>query len=131
YYKRMFEINYIYSPEFPSLRNNTPIRMGSAGMYGYGFYNPTEDFISSFEPDDPRLKQTVYKNGDILPDGKVADVGNSETGYMSLKAYLPSYEYPPDGDPNHSGKNEIVMRYGTVLLWYAEAANENGNTQEA
>jgi len=66
-----------------------------------------------------------------LPDGKIADVGNSETGYMNKKAYLKESEFPPTGDPIHSGKNEIKLRYGMLLLWYAEAANENGNSQQA
>lgn len=66
-----------------------------------------------------------------MPDGKVADVGNSETGYLNKKAYLLADEFPPTGDARHSGKNELVYRYGMLLLWYAEAANENGNTHEA
>lgn len=129
--ENIFEVNYIYSPQFRSVANTNSIRQGSAGMYGYGFCNPTQDFIDAFEEDDPRLWQTVYKNGDIMPDGKVADVGNSETGYMSKKVYLAEDEFPPTGDPRNSGKNEILYRYGMLLLWYAEAANENGNTQEA
>lgn len=50
---------------------------------------------------------------------------------MSKKAYLLEGEFPPTGDAGHSGKNEIKLRYGTLLLWYAEAANENSNTQQA
>ena len=129
--EKIFEINHIYNPQFLAARNLGTIRQGSAGMYGYGFANPTQDFVDEFEPGDPRLWQTVYKHGDILPDGKIADVGNSETGYMSKKAYLKESEFPPTGDPRHSGKNEIKIRYGMLLLWYAEAANENGNTTAA
>lgn len=129
--ENIFEINHMYSPQFLAARNLGTIRQGSAGMYGYGFANPTQDFVNAFEPGDPRLWQTVYKNGDVLPDGKIADVGNSETGYMNKKAYLREDEFPPTGDPIHSGRNEIKLRYGALLLWYAEAANENGNTQPA
>ena len=64
-------------------------------MYGYGFANPTQDFVDAFEPGDPRLWQSVYKNGDVLPDGKIADVGNSVTGYMGKKEYLKASEFPP------------------------------------
>lgn len=129
--ENIFEINHMYSPQFLAARNLATIRQGSAGMYGYGFANPTQDFVNAFEPGDPRLWQTVYKNGDVMPDGKIADVGNSETGYMNKKAYLKESEFPPTGDPIHSGKNQIKLRYGMLLLWYAEAANENGNTQQA
>jgi tetratricopeptide (TPR) repeat protein len=129
--ENIFEINHTYNPQFLTARNLGTIRQGSAGMYGYGFANPTQDFVDEFEPGDPRLWQTVYAEGDILPDGKIADVGNSETGYMNKKAYLMEGEFPPTGDAIHSGKNEIKLRYGMLLLWYAEAANQNGNTQQA
>jgi tetratricopeptide (TPR) repeat protein len=126
----IFEINYKYDAKF-SARNLATIRMGSAGMYGYGFCCPSQDFVDAFEPGDPRLQQSVYKNGDVMPDGKIADVGNSETPYMDKKAYLLLSEYPPTGDPINSEKNDIKLRYGMLLLWYAESANENGNTQQA
>ncbi|HTF27491.1 MAG TPA: RagB/SusD family nutrient uptake outer membrane protein [Flavitalea sp.] len=129
--ENIFEINYTYNPQFPSASNLGTIRQGSAGMYGYGFTCPTQDFVDEFEQDDPRLGKTVYANGDILPDGKVANVGNSETGYMDKKAYLMQSEFPSTGDPRNSGKNDIKFRYGMLLLWYAEAANQNGHTQQA
>ena len=130
--ENIFEINYTYNPQYATVTTNlNTLRQGSAGMYGYGFANPTEDLIAEFEPGDPRLWQTVYKQGDVMPDGKIADVGNSETGYMSKKAYLLADEFPPTGDARHSGKNELLLRYGMLLLWYAEAANENGNSEAA
>jgi tetratricopeptide (TPR) repeat protein len=129
--ENIFEINHLYSAQFLVARNLASIRQGSAGMYGYGFANPTQDFVDEFEPGDPRLWQTVYKQGDIMPDGKIADVGNSETGYMNKKAYLLASDFPPTGDPVHAGRNEIKLRYGMLLLWYAEAANENGNLSAA
>ena len=125
--ENIFEINHLYSAQFLNARNLASIRQGSAGMYGYGFANPSQDLVDEFEEGDPRLWQTVYKQGDLMPDGKIADVGNSETGYMSKKAYLVASDFPPTGDPIHSGRNEIKLRYGMLLLWYAEAANENGN----
>jgi tetratricopeptide (TPR) repeat protein len=129
--ENIFEINHIYNAQYLAARNLGTIRQGSAGMYGYGFANPTQDFVDAFEPGDPRLWQTVYAEGQVLPDGKIADVGNSETGYMNKKAYLLGSEFPPTGDAIHSGKNEIKLRYGMLLLWYAEAANQNGKTATA
>lgn len=129
--ENIFEINHLYDPAHPALRNLASIRQGSAGMYGYGFCNPTQDFVDEFEQDDPRLWHTVYKEGDIMPDGKIADVGNSETGYMNKKAYLQESDFPPNGDPIYSERNEIKLRYGILLLWYAEAAFELGDFDEA
>ncbi|GAA4431573.1 RagB/SusD family nutrient uptake outer membrane protein [Ravibacter arvi] len=129
--ENIFEINHVYSAQYLVARNLGSIRQGSAGMYGYGFCNPSQDLVDEFEAGDPRLWQTVYKQGDKMPDGKTADVGNSETGYMSKKAYLLAPDFPPTGDPIHSARNEIKLRYGMLLLWYAEAANENGNSTAA
>jgi hypothetical protein len=129
--ENIFEINYNYNPQFPSTSNLGTIRQGSAGMYGYGFTCPTQDFVDEFEPNDPRLAKTVYSNGDIMPDGKIGNVGNSETPYMDKKAYLMQSEFPSTGDPRNSGKNDIKFRYAMLLLWYAEAANQNGHTQQA
>lgn len=129
--ENIFEINYVYDARHEGVANPNCLRQGSAGMYGYGFANPTQDLVDEFEPGDPRLSHTVYKNGDTMPDGKIADVGNSETGYMSKKAYLSEEDFPATGDAKNSDKNEVVYRYAMLLLWYAEAANENGHTQEA
>ena len=72
-----------------------------------------------------RRKLSVYQNGGILSDGKIADVGNSPIGYLSRKWYLPSSDLPPNGNAISSGRDELLMRYAKVLLWSAEAANEH------
>ena len=64
-----------------------------------------------------------------MPDGLVANVGNSTTGYLNKKAYVPEYE--KIGGALQPGRDDIHMRLGKVMLWFAEAANENGNTQGA
>jgi len=111
------------------LNNQIGIVLGSRARGGWGFNCPTQDFVDAFELGDPRLKQSVYKNGDIMPDGETADVGNSTTGYLSMKAYVPAYEKINGG--YQAGRDLLLMRLGKVLLWYAEAANENGHTAEA
>ncbi|SHG70652.1 Starch-binding associating with outer membrane [Fodinibius roseus] len=127
----IFELNFRFDPQFPSVANAGTIRRGSAGMYGWGFSNPTQDLVDEFEPNDPRFQQTVFQDGDTLPDGKIGDVGNSETGYSSMKPYMSESETPPTGSPRDSGINEVLLRYGQLLLWYAEASNENGKTDQA
>ncbi|MEN6324143.1 MAG: RagB/SusD family nutrient uptake outer membrane protein [Proteiniphilum sp.] len=90
-------------------------------------YNPAKPY----ENRDPRLLQTIvcvgYKyNGKIT---KTQDV--MTTGYGSKK--LTSY---PDEqtiviNAGNSEINPIVIRYGEVLLTYAEALNELGSTPNA
>lgn len=113
----------------PANNNNIGTTFGSRARSGWGFNLPTQDFVDAFEPGDPRLEQTVYKNGDIMPDGLVANVGNSTTGYLAKKYYVPEYERVQGS--LQAGRDDIYMRLGKVYLWYAEAANEIGKTSEA
>lgn len=109
--------------------NQLNIVFASRARNGWGFNLPTQDFVDAFEEGDPRLNHTVYENGDVMPDGLIADVGNSTTGYLNKKYYVPEFERI--GGTLQAGRDDIYMRMGKVMLWYAEAANENGNTQAA
>ena len=113
----------------PANNNNIGTTFGSRAKNGWGFNLPTQDFVDAFEPGDPRLELTVYKNGDVLSDGWVANVGNSTTGYLVRKYYVPDYERIQGSV--QAGRDDIYMRLGKVYLWYAEAANEIGKTDEA
>ena len=113
----------------PANNNNIGTTFGSRARNGWGFNLPTQDFVDAFEPGDPRLEQTVYKNGDVMPDGLIADVGNSTTGYLTKKYYVPEYERVQGSV--QAGRDDIYMRLGKVYLWYAEAANEIGKTDDA
>jgi starch-binding outer membrane protein, SusD/RagB family len=113
----------------PANNNNIGTTFGSRARNGWGFNLPTQDFVDAFEPGDPRKNHTVYKNGDIMPDGLTANVGNSTTGYLTKKYYVPEYERIQGS--LQAGRDDIYMRLGKVYLWYAEAANEIGKTTEA
>lgn len=127
----IFSINYGYNSlyQYEDFGNQADIYMGSRAFYGYGFNLPTEDLHDAFAPKDPRLDATMFWNGDTLPDGRIGDVGNSVTGYVSEKAYLSEDVLPPNN--YDSPRDHTIFRYGHILLWYAEAANENGHTQAA
>ncbi|MDQ3845591.1 MAG: RagB/SusD family nutrient uptake outer membrane protein [Bacteroidota bacterium] len=113
----------------PANNNNIGTTFGSRARNGWGFNLPTQDFVNEFEPGDPRLGHTVYKNGDIMPEGETANVGNSTTGYLTKKYYVPRPEFI--NGSIQAGRDDIYMRVGKAMLWYAEAANENGNTAAA
>jgi hypothetical protein len=92
---------------------------------GWGFNNPSQRLIDSFEQGDPRLKATVISAGDTMYDGWVvpADVVNP---HYNKKAYIGMGDYAACGlgdDP----KDILILRYGEVLLMHAEAANELGD----
>ncbi len=128
--EHIFQVKYLNDQGAqPSNNNNIGTTFGSRTKNGWGFNLPTQDFVDAFEAGDPRKEQTVYKNGDVLQDGTIANVGNSTTGYLVKKYYVPDYERV-QGSPQ-AGRDDIYMRLGKVYLWYAEAANEIGKTTEA
>jgi len=127
--EHIFQVQFVNDQGAMPANNQLNIVMASRARNGWGFNNPTKDFVDAFEPGDPRLEQSVYKSGDIMPDGLIANVGNSTTGYLNKKMYVPEYERIAGAI--QAGRDDIYMRLGKVLLWYAEAANENGNTTAA
>lgn len=127
--EHIFQCKFLNDQGAAPLNNILTTVFSSRSRSGWGFNLPTDDFISAFEEGDPRLWHTVFKNGDIMPDGLIANVGNSSTGYLTKKAYVPEYERI-SGTIN-AGRDDIYMRLGKVLLWYAEVANENEKTDDA
>ncbi len=127
--EHVFQCKFLNDQGAAPLNNIITTVFASRARNGWGFNLPTDDFVAAFEPGDPRLWHTVYKNGDIMPDGLPANVGNSSTGYLTKKTYVPEYERI-SGSIN-AGRDDIYMRMGKVLLWYAEVANENGKTDDA
>lgn len=95
-------------------------------------YNAATPYVNR----DPRLKFSIYLDGDILPSGAAfkpapnsgtADaVGStyiaSTTGF-NIKKYIINEDY---ANPVNSGINIILLRYAEILLTYAEAKIELG-----
>ncbi len=81
-------------------------------LLGWGFLAPTDDFLASFEENDPRLEYTVNV-GDRLVYKLMGDLNAANRG---------------NGD---SPANKILIRWADVLLWKAEAYLETGNYPQA
>lgn len=85
---------------------------GLCALAGWGFIAPSSNFVSAFEPNDPRLgytvdvpSQNVYKLfGELNGNNK----GNDD-----------------------AASNKIYIRWADVMLWKAEALNETGNYADA
>ncbi len=97
-----------------------------AGSYGWN--QPTEEFINSYEAGDLRKDVTVLYDGCPEFDGYAYDPSYSGTGY-NVRKFLVKKEYAPEKYSNPS--NFVVYRYADVLLMKAEALNEEGSTSEA
>lgn len=103
---------------------------------GYFFNEPTQNFVNEFELTidsiyDPRLDYTVGRDSMPWFNGRIFNKDWAPaTGYLTKKHQQPLSEIPiprkSDADINY-----VAIRYADVLLWYAEALNEQGRTSEA
>jgi len=127
----IFEINYAtLSNQLEGYYGN--VYQASRSTWGFGFKNPTQNLVDAFDSDDPRLDATVIFDGETMPDGTVVE-GNSRSGYHNEKIWIPQDEYPQNnGQGIFAGPSNVrYLRLANLLLWHAEAANENGNTTAA
>ena len=95
---------------------------------GYGWNQPTQEFVDAYEAGDKRKDQTVLYEGCPDFDGKVYESSFSTTGY-NLRKFLVPKSLSPDYDTNPA--DFPVLRYADVLLMQAEAQNELGQTSQA
>jgi tetratricopeptide (TPR) repeat protein len=98
---------------------------------GWGFHLPTQDLLSAFEIDDPRITYTFIRTGDRFAGDTYTQDNSAATPYEfhDRKVFVPKSErglYV--GDISH---NVVILRYADVLLMYAEVLNENGKSTEA
>ncbi|WP_372920334.1 RagB/SusD family nutrient uptake outer membrane protein [Salegentibacter sp.] len=95
---------------------------------GYGWNQPTEEFVNSYEEGDQRKDATILYEGGPDFDGKEYDSDYSQTGYNVRKFLVPLSEVSAY---DNSPLNFPVLRYADILLVKAEALNELGRTDEA
>lgn len=95
---------------------------------GYGWNQPTQEFINQYESDDLRKDVTVLYEGGPQFDGLDYQASYSYTGYNVRKFLVPISVIPSF---DNSPMNFPVLRYADVLLMKAEALNELGQTNEA
>jgi hypothetical protein len=97
--------------EYP--RNMNPNSNG-----GWGTWQPLQSFINSYPAGDYRREVSFFTSG-IDPSGKTV-------------TFLPHvYKYRPTARPGQQDVNWPIYRYADVLLMYAEALNEQGQTAAA
>lgn len=97
-----------------------------AGAYGWN--QPTEEFVSSYEAGDLRKDKTILYVGGPTFDGNAYQANYSVTGY-NVRKFLVTKTESPDYDTNPL--NFPVLRFADVLLMWAEALNEVGRTSDA
>ncbi|MCK9180297.1 MAG: RagB/SusD family nutrient uptake outer membrane protein [Bacteroides sp.] len=95
---------------------------------GYGWNQPTQEFVDQYEEGDVRKEKTILYEGCPPFDGKKYKKSMSNTGYNVRKFLVPLSVSP---DYNTNSASIVVLRYADVLLMKAEALNELGRTEEA
>lgn len=95
---------------------------------GYGWNQPTREFVNAYETGDNRKDKTILYAGCPDFDGKVYKASYSGTGF-NLRKFLVPKSISADYDTNPS--DWPVLRFADVLLMYAEALNELGRGNEA
>ncbi|CAM1334736.1 RagB/SusD family nutrient uptake outer membrane protein [Tenacibaculum aestuariivivum] len=119
----------------------------SLGGWGGIEANPTlvtemksEGMIATTGRYDSRLYSSVYFRDDFFNDTNTNEMqgytwdelmnkqyNNIHENHVYFRKWLPNYVY----DNSYVGVNVVLMRYADVLLMYAEALNETGDTPEA
>jgi len=95
---------------------------------GWGWDQPTQEFIDAYEAGDLRKDVTVFYEGGPKFDGLDYKKSFSTTGYNLRKFVVPlSVSSTYDNSP----LNFPVLRYADILLMKAEALNELGKTSDA
>lgn len=95
---------------------------------------PSFNLRASYEPNDPRIKMTMYEIGDPWPNneksGLFEEDGNKAEGLipftqLAFKKYVnPNVAVPKAS--TLSDQHIVKMRYADLLLMYAEAMFESG-----
>lgn len=88
---------------------------------GWGWNQPTQEFIDAYEEGDLRKPITVFYEGCPDYEGNAYRPSWSNTGY-NVRKFLVSKTISPE--TNTSPANFVVYRYADVLLMQAEALNE-------
>lgn len=107
-------------------------RSRSSKYQGWGFNKPTQNLYNEFETDDPRRDLTIFNptDSEIETPSQEIYLGSR---YLNRKYALMNQDgsiYPLT-HPTRGPINNKVIRYADVLLMYAEACNELGQTLPA
>ena len=138
----VFEVQATANPAFPEANGvqYAPIQgIRGTGTWnlGWGWNTPSTALEAAYEPGDPRKARTIlYTSTTTSPTegltiyGEKTPIGLPNPRY-NQKVYTNPARRAAIGSQGGWWMNVRILRYADVLLMYAEAANELGNTAEA
>ncbi len=99
---------------------------------GWGFNVPTQGLVDAFETGDPRQAATILYSGQADGYGLILPASPPlAQPYWNKKAYTDPDERTEYSQNKNHWANIKILRYADVLLMYAEALNELGQTSLA
>jgi hypothetical protein len=111
------------------------VRAGGIWNLGYGWNVPNDNLAAAYEAGDPRQARTfLYRSSSTVT---YKDVYGEVTGtdwnnpVYNHKVLSTAATRAAVGDMSGWWMNIRILRYADIVLMYAEAANETGNTTEA
>lgn len=106
-----------------------PAALTNAGITNntHGWQAPTTDLALSYVTDDERGPVTVFNEFNETVDGEAYDVDFDRYYFRKYWDVTHAGEF----STQNSNQDFRVIRYADVLLMYAEALNEMGNTDDA
>lgn len=125
-----------------SLGQRYSVVVGSRDDSGWSWGLPTSDLENAFKKagDEIRLRYTILHDGqtDVPGDDTwneenpyVISASKHKSGRCNMKLYIPVNKRPSPYDAVHNPLNIRLMRYGEVLLMYAEVENALSKDSEA
>lgn len=131
----IFETQFQFSTQYPSIGNVFPTTSMSPNEGGWGYFTPSSDLENAFlsEGDNVRLNWTIMRhNFPVAGDPSVtsfdARPSSVKSGRFNRKIYIPRAERTAGG---RFSKDNIYLRLADVLLIKAEAAAMLNQTSQA
>ena len=103
---------------------------GIRGEMGWGMFSPSEALDQAYEAGDPRRTATIFYDGETL-EGKGEIHFKKEVPPRANKKTIWPTGYWNENSFAKQNCHLIFLRYADVLLMYAEACNELGESREA
>lgn len=129
--ENMMPGHYIYQNIAGRTRNPMVEFWGIPGSgLGSAFFAPSADLVNAYEEGDPRKDATIFVKKEKI-EGYTKDIKWSDGYEYANKKVIWPYDTWPNGDFFSQELNLTFLRYAEVLLIFAEAANETGNSSDA
>lgn len=103
---------------------------GVRGFFGWGYVSPAKSLADSYEPGDPRREATILFSGDSVAGKGIITFMETLDPRANHKVIWPT-SFWNQGAFEKTNAHLYYLRFADVLLIYAEAANEEGDTDGA